>query len=63
MGITTIFIDDRTRAGLSKPAGSECPTPVEVLKELFLLLEEFGPRWYTEEHHNRALAALRSGRS
>jgi len=29
-----------------------------VLEELFQLLEEYGPSWYTEEHHNRAVAAL-----
>jgi hypothetical protein len=26
--------------------------------ELFELLEEYAPVWYTEEHHNRALAVL-----
>lgn len=34
------------------------PTPREVLEELFQLLEEYAPTWYTEEHHNRAVAAL-----
>lgn len=34
-------------------------TAREVLEELFLLLEEYAPTWYTEEHHNRAVAALR----
>lgn len=29
-----------------------------ALEELFELLEEYGPSWYTEEHHNRALSAL-----
>lgn len=33
--------------------------PRIVLKELFELLEEYGPTWYTEEHHKRAVAALR----
>ena len=31
----------------------------EVLRELFNLLEQYAPTWYTEEHHNRAVAALR----
>jgi hypothetical protein len=31
-----------------------------VLEELFELLEEYGPSWYTEEHHRRVLAALRA---
>jgi len=33
-------------------------SPEAVLEELFLLLEEYGPMWYTVEHHNRAVAAL-----
>lgn len=33
--------------------------PSEVLVELFELLEEYAPSWYTEEHHDRALSALR----
>ena len=31
----------------------------EVLRELFNLLEQYAPTWYTEEHHNRAVGALR----
>jgi hypothetical protein len=31
----------------------------EVLLELFNLLEQYAPMWYTEEHHNRAVATLR----
>jgi hypothetical protein len=34
--------------------------PKEVLKEVFGLLEEYGPLWYTEELHNRFIAELRS---
>lgn len=34
------------------------PNPREVLEELFELLEDYAPTWYTEEHHNRAVAAL-----
>ncbi len=40
----------------------EKPQPVdpsEVLAELFELLEEYAPSWYTEERHDRALSALR----
>jgi hypothetical protein len=29
-----------------------------VLRELFELLEDYAPSWYTEELHNRASAAL-----
>lgn len=33
-------------------------TPVAVLQELFKLLEDDSPVWYTQENHDRALAAL-----
>jgi hypothetical protein len=33
-------------------------TPHAALKELFDLLEDYAPAWYTEELHNRAAAAL-----
>ena len=36
------------------------PTPRGVLQELFDLLEEYAPVWYTEELHDRAKAALAS---
>ena len=29
-----------------------------ALAELFELLEEYAPAWYSEEHHNRAMQAL-----
>lgn len=32
----------------------------EALIELFDLLEEYGPIWYTEAHRDRALAAIRA---
>ena len=34
-----------------------------VLRELYLLLEDYAPVWYTEEHHRRALNALLDRRS
>lgn len=37
---------------------TSAPTAREVLEELFLLLEDYAPAWYTEQHHNRAVAAL-----
>jgi len=30
----------------------------EAFREMFNLLEEYAPTWYTEEHHRRAVAAL-----
>ena len=32
--------------------------PMSMLRELFELLEDYAPIWYTEELHNRAAAAL-----
>ena len=31
----------------------------EAFLELFKLLEQYAPVWYTEEHHSQAAAALR----
>lgn len=31
----------------------------EVFLELLKLLEQYAPAWYTEEQHNRAVAAFR----
>jgi hypothetical protein len=33
-------------------------TPVAVLQELFELLEDYSPIWYTQENHDRAVAVL-----
>jgi hypothetical protein len=30
-----------------------------VLPEIFNLLEQHAPAWYTEQHHDRAVVALR----
>ena len=32
----------------------------EVFREVFNLLEEYAPVWYTKEHHSRAVVALSS---
>ena len=34
------------------------PKTETVLQELFVLLEDYAPTWYTKEHHDRAIAAL-----
>jgi hypothetical protein len=39
-------------------AGLTLLNPSNVLRELFELLEDYAPAWYTEENHDRALAAL-----
>jgi hypothetical protein len=33
-------------------------TPERVFEEIFNLLKAYGPVWYTQELHNRAVAAL-----
>lgn len=38
---------------------STSTNPRIVLKEIFELLEEYGPTWYTEELHHRAKTALK----
>jgi len=44
--------------GFKSRQTSTSPDPRAVLKELFELLEEYGPFWYTEELHIRARIAL-----
>jgi len=43
----------------SKQGSRQNDRQAEVLLELFNLLEQYAPKWYAEEHHNRAVAALR----
>ena len=42
----------------SKMLSRNTPKTETVLKELFVLLEDYAPSWYTKEHHDRAIAAL-----
>ena len=42
----------------SKMLPTNTPRTETVLKELFVLLEDYAPTWYTKEHHDRAIAAL-----
>lgn len=37
---------------------SDKSNAAEVLWEVFNLLEEYAPRWYTEQHHDRVVVAL-----
>jgi hypothetical protein len=48
------------REAVNQPPPRPAPTPRAVLRELFDLLEEYAPVWYTEELHDRAKAALSS---
>lgn len=47
-GITLVKREERTAV----------VNPIEVLRELFDLLEDYSPGWYPEEMHNRAVSAL-----
>jgi hypothetical protein len=51
-----------SRLSLAPPESSfaELSSAKEVLEEIYGLLEEFGPMWYTEELHERTLAALKA---
>jgi hypothetical protein len=44
----------------SEPGTAELSDPKNVLEEVFELLEEFSPAWYSEELHKRAMAALKA---
>ena len=37
---------------------AQCMEPIAVLRELFELLEDYAPMWYTEELHTRTAVAL-----
>ena len=37
---------------------TESAEPLSILRELFELLQDYAPVWYTEEIHNRAASAL-----
>lgn len=49
-----------TGVSSSSEEHENAPSTREVLEEFFQLLEDYAPTWYTEEHHNRAVAALRA---
>ena len=45
-------------AVITKRAGSGSVPPLAIFSEMFELLEDYGPMWYTEDLHNRAGRAL-----
>lgn len=55
---------DQTNSKIGKHAGAATdqttPSVRTVLEEVFELLEDYAPLWYTEAHHERILAALRA---
>jgi hypothetical protein len=52
----TVFAERITEP--ETPQQKNVLSPNVVLAELFVLLEDYAPAWYTEEHHRRAIAAL-----
>ena len=53
-------VEERSGDRRKKPAREGQAVDVgDVFRELFNLLEQYAPTWYTAEHHNRAVAALR----
>jgi hypothetical protein len=58
--MSSLTLEEATAAkGIgTNPQPCQAITTKAALEELFELLEEYGPIWYTEEHHNRALSAL-----
>jgi hypothetical protein len=50
---------DQTETKNGKPVGAmKAPSTRTVLEEVFELLEDYAPIWYTQEQHDRILAAL-----
>jgi len=52
-------LDESSEGQRSVALRMELAGVTEVLRELFNLLEQYAPAWCTEEHHNRAVTALR----
>lgn len=47
------------RSGGEKSLDSQFKIVAEAFLELFELLEEYAPIWYTEQHHQFAISACR----
>ena len=58
MGPQSFDHDSPPDARTDVPCNCNCNGVAEAFLELFELLEEYAPVWYTEQHHDRALAAL-----
>jgi len=50
----------RSPSAVSNRAQTNSLRLVEALSDLYKLLEEYAPSWYTEEHREKAEAALYS---
>ena len=47
------------QSGKSNAFQAQSMFTAAVLREIFNLLEQHAPAWYTEQHHDRAVVALR----
>lgn len=58
--VSSLILDEANEIekGSSGLKQQQSVDPKAVLAELFHLLEEYGPAWYTEDHHDRVVAAL-----
>jgi hypothetical protein len=59
MNFKPALVADYPLVSAKSPVG-ELSSASEVLQDIFELLEEFGPVWYTEELHTRAVRALKA---
>lgn len=53
----------KPQPNLDKSSSQDAPSALKILEELFDLLEDYSPTWYTETHHRRAVAVLRTRQS
>lgn len=51
-------VDYEIRTRLGRTRTSTSGDPRAILEELFNLLEDYSPVWYTEAHRTRALSVL-----
>lgn len=66
LNVESFELDSQRSAGPAAPfeapqgeVREQKPDPAEVLAELYGLLEDHAPAWYTLEHHQKAEMALR----
>lgn len=52
------FVADRKLKLVHRREAAKDVNPKKVFQELVELLEDYGPTWYTEATHDRAVAAL-----
>lgn len=58
MNVEHLDLADSHTIDFRSQANNGIPATREVLEEVFHLLEDYAPTWYTEQQHNRIIAAL-----